>query len=141
MSIRVGIVGISGFGGGEALRLVASHPSFELVYAAGESPQAATTTSLIAHIFTEGQLDPTVITGGIIQSWGSNARLGQSPWMIVEADESIVLDQGRIAERGTHARLLKKRGLYARMWSRQQEAEEARRRLAEEQDLASPVPQ
>ena len=36
MSIRVGIVGISGFGGGEALRLTASHPSFELVYAAGE---------------------------------------------------------------------------------------------------------
>ncbi|MES3003804.1 MAG: N-acetyl-gamma-glutamyl-phosphate reductase [Pseudomonadota bacterium] len=37
MSIRVGIVGISGFGGAEALRLVAQHPSFELVYAAGES--------------------------------------------------------------------------------------------------------
>ena len=37
MSIRVGIVGISGFGGGEALRLIASHPVFELVYAAGES--------------------------------------------------------------------------------------------------------
>src|ERR1700752_244811 len=36
MSIRVGIVGISGFGGGEAMRLGASHPSFELVYAAGE---------------------------------------------------------------------------------------------------------
>jgi len=36
MSIRVGIIGISGFGGGEALRLIASHPSFELVYAAGE---------------------------------------------------------------------------------------------------------
>jgi N-acetyl-gamma-glutamyl-phosphate reductase len=36
MGIRVGIVGISGFGGGEAMRLVASHPSFELVYAAGE---------------------------------------------------------------------------------------------------------
>jgi N-acetyl-gamma-glutamyl-phosphate reductase len=36
MSIRAGIVGISGFGGGEAMRLVASHPSFELVYAAGE---------------------------------------------------------------------------------------------------------
>ncbi len=47
-----------------------------------------TTTSLIAHLFTEAKLDPTVITGGIIQSWGSNARLGQSPWMIVEADES-----------------------------------------------------
>src|SRR6218665_2632560 len=36
MNIRVGIVGISGFGGGEAMRLVARHPSFELVYAAGE---------------------------------------------------------------------------------------------------------
>ncbi|MBN8925821.1 MAG: N-acetyl-gamma-glutamyl-phosphate reductase [Rhodospirillales bacterium 69-11] len=36
MSIRVGIVGISGFGGGEALRLLAGHPSFDLVYAAGE---------------------------------------------------------------------------------------------------------
>jgi N-acetyl-gamma-glutamyl-phosphate reductase len=36
MNIRVGIVGISGFGGGEALRLVANHPFFELVYAAGE---------------------------------------------------------------------------------------------------------
>ena len=36
MSIRVGIVGISGFGGGEAMRLIASHPSFELIYAAGD---------------------------------------------------------------------------------------------------------
>jgi N-acetyl-gamma-glutamyl-phosphate reductase len=36
MSIRVGIVGISGFGGGEAMRLIASHPSFDLIYAAGE---------------------------------------------------------------------------------------------------------
>lgn len=37
MSLRVGIVGISGFGGGEALRLIAGHPAFDLVYAAGES--------------------------------------------------------------------------------------------------------
>lgn len=36
MSIRIGIVGISGFGGGEAMRLVANHPTFELIYAAGE---------------------------------------------------------------------------------------------------------
>jgi N-acetyl-gamma-glutamyl-phosphate reductase len=36
MSIRIGIVGISGLGGGEAMRLVASHPSFELIKAAGE---------------------------------------------------------------------------------------------------------
>ncbi len=47
-----------------------------------------TTTSLIAHVFNEAGLDPTVITGGIINSWGSNARLGQGPWMVVEADES-----------------------------------------------------
>ena len=37
MSIRIGIAGISGYGGGELLRLVANHPAFELVYAAGES--------------------------------------------------------------------------------------------------------
>ncbi len=47
-----------------------------------------TTTSLIAHIFTAAGEDPTVITGGIINDWGSNARLGNGPWMIVEADES-----------------------------------------------------
>jgi len=46
------------------------------------------TTSLIAHIFEAAKLDPTVITGGIINDWGSNARLGQGQWMIVEADES-----------------------------------------------------
>src|SRR5947209_2149033 len=37
MTLRIGIVGISGYGGGEALRLCATHPNFELVYAAGES--------------------------------------------------------------------------------------------------------
>jgi UDP-N-acetylmuramate--alanine ligase len=47
-----------------------------------------TTTSLIAHVFACAGLDPTVITGGIINDWGSNARLGKSPWMVVEADES-----------------------------------------------------
>jgi UDP-N-acetylmuramate--alanine ligase len=47
-----------------------------------------TTTSLIAHIFSAAGLDPTVITGGIINEWGSNARRGEGPWMIVEADES-----------------------------------------------------
>jgi len=47
-----------------------------------------TTTSLIAHIFTNAGVDPTVISGGIIQDWGTNARLGQGEWMIVEADES-----------------------------------------------------
>jgi UDP-N-acetylmuramate--alanine ligase len=47
-----------------------------------------TTTSLIAHVFNVAGLDPTVITGGIINDWGSNARLGNGEWMIVEADES-----------------------------------------------------
>ena len=49
---------------------------------------------------------------------------------IVAADEIIVLDQGRIAERGTHAQLLAAKGLYASMWNRQREAQEARERLA-----------
>jgi UDP-N-acetylmuramate--alanine ligase len=47
-----------------------------------------TTTSLIAHTFEAAGLDPTVITGGIINEWGSNARLGSGKWMVVEADES-----------------------------------------------------
>jgi ABC-type transport system involved in Fe-S cluster assembly fused permease/ATPase subunit len=49
---------------------------------------------------------------------------------IVGADEIIVLDQGRIAERGTHVELLANSGLYASMWNRQREAEAARERLA-----------
>jgi ATP-binding cassette subfamily B protein len=49
---------------------------------------------------------------------------------IVGADEIIVLDQGRIVERGTHPRLLAQGGLYASMWNRQREAEEAREKLA-----------
>jgi ATP-binding cassette subfamily B protein len=50
---------------------------------------------------------------------------------IVGADEIIVLDQGQIAERGTHGELLAKEGLYASMWNRQREAEAARERLAQ----------
>jgi ATP-binding cassette subfamily B protein len=49
---------------------------------------------------------------------------------IVGADEIIVLDQGRIVERGTHAGLLAADGLYASMWNRQREAQEAREKLA-----------
>ena len=47
-----------------------------------------TTTSMIAAILDAGGVDPTVINGGIINSYGSNARLGASEWMVVEADES-----------------------------------------------------
>ncbi len=51
---------------------------------------------------------------------------------VIEADEIVVLDQGRIVERGSHADLLMLGGHYALMWARQQEAEEARQRLMEE---------
>jgi len=47
-----------------------------------------TTTSMIACLLDAGGVDPTVINGGIINSYGSNARLGASDWMVVEADES-----------------------------------------------------
>jgi UDP-N-acetylmuramate--alanine ligase len=47
-----------------------------------------TTTSMIAAMLDAGGIDPTVINGGIINSYGSNARLGDSDWMVVEADES-----------------------------------------------------
>ncbi len=43
---------------------------------------------------------------------------------IIDADQIVVLDQGRVAERGTHAQLLRKRGLYAEMWTRQQSERE-----------------
>ncbi len=47
-----------------------------------------TTTSMIAALLDAGKIDPTVINGGIIEQYGSNARLGDSDWMVVEADES-----------------------------------------------------
>jgi ATP-binding cassette subfamily B protein len=50
---------------------------------------------------------------------------------VVDADEIIVLENGRIAERGRHDALLKKKGIYHAMWTRQREADEARRKLAE----------
>jgi ATP-binding cassette subfamily B protein len=61
---------------------------------------------------------------------------------IVGADEIIVLDQGRIVERGTHQQLLAARGLYASMWNRQREAEAAREKLAQIGDsTAGPHPE
>jgi UDP-N-acetylmuramate--alanine ligase len=47
-----------------------------------------TTTALIADLLKSGGLDPTVIAGGIINAWGTNARIGKGEWMVVEADES-----------------------------------------------------
>jgi UDP-N-acetylmuramate--alanine ligase len=47
-----------------------------------------TTTSMVATLLDAGNLDPTVINGGIINAYGTNARLGAGEWMVVEADES-----------------------------------------------------
>jgi len=47
-----------------------------------------TTTTMVAALLDHGGIDPTVINGGIIHAYGSNARVGQGEWMVVEADES-----------------------------------------------------
>ena len=47
-----------------------------------------TTTSMVAALLDAGGVDPTVINGGIIHAYGSNARMGAGDWMVVEADES-----------------------------------------------------
>ncbi|NOZ65634.1 MAG: UDP-N-acetylmuramate--L-alanine ligase [Alphaproteobacteria bacterium] len=47
-----------------------------------------TTTSMVAAVLDEADYDPTVINGGIINAYGTNARLGEGDWMVVEADES-----------------------------------------------------
>lgn len=65
MSIRVGIVGISGYGGGEVLRLCATHPTFELTYAAGESSAGAKLVDKFPGIGRLGDL--------VIQKWNPEA--------------------------------------------------------------------
>ncbi|MDP5349688.1 MAG: UDP-N-acetylmuramate--L-alanine ligase [Paracoccaceae bacterium] len=47
-----------------------------------------TTTTMVAEVLVAGGIDPTVVNGGIIHAYGSNARMGQGEWMVVEADES-----------------------------------------------------
>ncbi|MGP6086588.1 UDP-N-acetylmuramate--L-alanine ligase [Antarctobacter jejuensis] len=47
-----------------------------------------TTTTMVATLLDAGEFDPTVVNGGIIHAYGSNARMGQGEWMVVEADES-----------------------------------------------------
>jgi UDP-N-acetylmuramate--alanine ligase len=56
--------------------------------AVGGTHGKTTTTSLVATLLDAAGLDPTVINGGIINAYGTNARLGQGDWMVVEADES-----------------------------------------------------
>src|SRR5207248_6745834 len=56
--------------------------------AVGGTHGKTTTTSLVAALVDAGGFDPTVINGGIINAYGTNARLGAGEWMVVEADES-----------------------------------------------------
>lgn len=61
---------------------------FRKAVAIGGTHGKTTTTSMVATLLDAGGLDPTVINGGIINAYGTNARMGQGDWMVVEADES-----------------------------------------------------
>ena len=61
---------------------------FKSCVAVGGTHGKTTTTSMIAALLDGGKFDPTVINGGIINAYGTNARLGDGDWMVVEADES-----------------------------------------------------
>jgi UDP-N-acetylmuramate--alanine ligase len=61
---------------------------FRNAIAIGGTHGKTTTTSMIGALLEAGGLDPTVINGGIINAYGTNARMGSGDWMVVEADES-----------------------------------------------------
>ena len=61
---------------------------FRNAVAIGGTHGKTTTTSMVAALLDAGDLDPTVINGGIINAYGTNARMGEGEWMVVEADES-----------------------------------------------------
>ncbi|MGH6760011.1 MAG: UDP-N-acetylmuramate--L-alanine ligase [Phyllobacterium sp.] len=61
---------------------------FRQAVAIGGTHGKTTTTSMVATLLDAGKLDPTVINGGIINAYGTNARMGEGEWMVVEADES-----------------------------------------------------
>ncbi len=61
---------------------------FRKAVAIGGTHGKTTTTSMVATLLDAGNLDPTVINGGIINAYGTNARMGEGDWMVVEADES-----------------------------------------------------
>ena len=85
MSIRVGIVGISGFGGGEAMRLVASHPSFELIYAAGEGSAGSRLMDRFPGV-------PAKLAALVIEKWESAAA--QRPHL----DAPVAVEMARACE-------------------------------------------
>ncbi len=61
---------------------------FRQAIAIGGTHGKTTTTSMVATLLEAGGLDPTVVNGGIINAYGTNARMGAGDWMVVEADES-----------------------------------------------------
>ncbi|MBL4892463.1 MAG: UDP-N-acetylmuramate--L-alanine ligase, partial [Rhizobiaceae bacterium] len=61
---------------------------FKKSIAIGGTHGKTTTTSMVGALLEAGGLDPTVINGGIINAIGTNARMGEGDWMVVEADES-----------------------------------------------------
>ncbi|MEO3385513.1 UDP-N-acetylmuramate--L-alanine ligase [Mesorhizobium sp. CAU 1741] len=61
---------------------------FRNAIAIGGTHGKTTTTSMVATLLDAGGLDPTVVNGGIINAYGTNARMGDGEWMVVEADES-----------------------------------------------------
>ena len=61
---------------------------FKSAIAVGGTHGKTTTTSMVAALLDAGGMDPTVINGGIINAYGTNARLGGGEWMVVESDES-----------------------------------------------------
>ena len=61
---------------------------FRNAVAIGGTHGKTTTTSMVATLLDAGGLDPTVVNGGIINAYGTNARMGAGEWMVVEADES-----------------------------------------------------
>ena len=61
---------------------------FRNAIAIGGTHGKTTTTSMVGALLEAGGLDPTVINGGIINAYGTNARMGEGEWMVVEADES-----------------------------------------------------
>ena len=61
---------------------------FKSCVAVGGTHGKTTTTSIVASLLDTGGFDPTVINGGIINAYGTNARLGKGDWMVVESDES-----------------------------------------------------
>src|SRR5690606_16998465 len=61
---------------------------FRQAIAIGGTHGKTTTTSMVSALLDAGGLDPTVINGGIINAYGTNARMGGGDWMVVEADES-----------------------------------------------------